>query len=128
MNEIIGAVKDDTWKVMIVDHYTISLLSNVCKISEITKQNITSTYNARVYCLSNGTRITKQFNIIIIVVESLEKSRQPFPNLAAVYFMCPSEKSIQLFIEDFEKGKKYMFAHVFTTSRTFDIAALHMED
>jgi hypothetical protein len=52
------------------------------------------------------------------VVERIDKPREPLPSLDAIYFLTPSEKSIDGLIADF-KGKKPQYAsvHLYTTSR-----------
>jgi len=51
----------------------------------------------------------------IALVESLEKERQPFPDLEAVYIMDSAEASVRSLVKDFtgEAGPLYKRAHVF---------------
>jgi syntaxin-binding protein 1 len=43
----------------------------------------------------------------ITIVESLEKKRAPFPDMAAIYVLEPSAKSVQLLVEDFHTKPLY---------------------
>jgi syntaxin-binding protein 1 len=60
------------------------------------------------------------------VVEPLEKRRQPYPTLEAVYLMAPTADGIQRIIDDFTRGKfnpdgrLYAAAHLFFTSSLDD--------
>jgi len=57
----------------------------------------------------------------VTIVESLEKARQPLPELEAVYFVMPTEESVNLIIQDFTKPRpQYSGAHLFFTSRLPD--------
>eukprot|EP00013_Stygamoeba_regulata_P018891 CAMPEP_0177655338 /NCGR_PEP_ID=MMETSP0447-20121125/14904_1 /TAXON_ID=0 /ORGANISM="Stygamoeba regulata, Strain BSH-02190019" /LENGTH=541 /DNA_ID=CAMNT_0019159231 /DNA_START=187 /DNA_END=1812 /DNA_ORIENTATION=+ len=55
----------------------------------------------------------------VTIVEPIEKRRQPFPNLEAVYFLSPSIDSIAALNADFdpEAPVQYAAAHIFLTSR-----------
>ncbi len=52
---------------------------------------------------------------LIVVVETLERRREPMPNMEAIYFITPSEESITLLMNDFKKGSLYKAAHVYVT-------------
>lgn len=60
------------------------------------------------------------------MVEQLEKRRQPYPSLDAIYFCDPSEASIQKIISDFSPKKSsketglYQSIHLFFTSQLDD--------
>eukprot|EP01113_Clastostelium_recurvatum_P022373 TRINITY_DN2667_c0_g1_i1.p1 TRINITY_DN2667_c0_g1~~TRINITY_DN2667_c0_g1_i1.p1 ORF type:complete len:620 (-),score=203.59 TRINITY_DN2667_c0_g1_i1:32-1732(-) len=58
----------------------------------------------------------------VTVVEKIDIMRQPLPNLEAIYFITPTVESIDLFINDFKKKDKPMYAaaHLFFTSRLPD--------
>jgi syntaxin-binding protein 1 len=61
--------------------------------------------------------------LMSLVVESIEKRRQPYPQLEAIYFLSPTEDSIERFIEDFtgtgiKNPIKYAAAHLYFTSGT----------
>jgi hypothetical protein len=46
-------------------------------------------------------------------VESLEKKRQPFPEMDVIYFLSPRPESVDLVVEDFKKGACYGNVHLF---------------
>ena len=51
------------------------------------------------------------------MVETIEKKRQPFPNLEAIYLLTPDADSVAMMIEDFTvKGNMYAAAHLFFTN------------
>ena len=52
---------------------------------------------------------------MIVVVETLERRREPMPNMEAIYFITPSEESITLLMNDFKKGSLYKAAHVYVS-------------
>lgn len=87
---MLGNLPEKGWKVLIVDKYTLSVISAACKISDLMQKNIT-------------------------VVESLEKKRQPFPQMEAVYFIAPVEESAKLILDDIDK-KRYGTFHLFFSS------------
>ncbi|XP_072919520.1 syntaxin-binding protein 3 isoform X1 [Hemitrygon akajei] len=78
------------WKILILDHYTTRLLSSCCKVSTLMAEKIT-------------------------VVEDLHKIREPVPNMKAIYFITPTEKSVDALINDFRKQNKYKAAYVYFT-------------
>jgi len=51
----------------------------------------------------------------ITLVETLEKKREPMPNMEAIYFITPSEESIDILLSDFKSGSLYKAAHVYVT-------------
>src|SRR5690242_15205737 len=52
------------------------------------------------------------------VVEKIDISRQPLPNMEAIYFLSPTDESINLLIQDFknEKSPQYRAVHLFFTT------------
>lgn len=51
------------------------------------------------------------------MVENIEKKRQPYPSLEAIYFLTPCRESIYRLVDDFStKPPTYKAAHVFFTS------------
>ncbi|CAM6098412.1 unnamed protein product [Calypogeia fissa] len=82
-----------SWKVLILDHVTIKVISKICKMGDIFEEGIS-------------------------VVEDLSKRRQPMRTLEAVYFLHPTRESVALFMEDMAaKPPLYKKAHVFFSTQ-----------
>ncbi|CAG8739933.1 458_t:CDS:2, partial [Cetraspora pellucida] len=95
---ILNAVKSVNvpggWKVVVVDDYSLKVIESTCKTFDILEEKVT-------------------------LVENLQKTRQPYPNLEAVYIITPSQSSVDKVIEDFTKQKSsplYAGAHLFFIS------------
>uniref|UniRef100_A0A8B9I0Y5 Syntaxin binding protein 3 n=1 Tax=Astyanax mexicanus TaxID=7994 RepID=A0A8B9I0Y5_ASTMX len=71
-------------------HFTTRLLSSCCKMSDLMAEGIT-------------------------IVEDLFKSREPVLEMKAVYFMSPTTKCVDAFINDFKLKPKYKAAYVYFT-------------
>lgn len=82
--------KSEVWKILILDDFTTKLLTSCCKMSDLMSEGIT-------------------------IVEDLHKSREPVPEMKAIYFMSPTVKCVDAFIDDFKLKPKYKAAYVYFT-------------
>ncbi|KAJ1555099.1 vacuolar sorting protein VPS33/slp1, partial [Nowakowskiella sp. JEL0078] len=88
------------WKILVVDAEALKIINSVCRMSDILNENVKS-------------------------VEDITRRRQPYPENEAIYFVGPSNDSIQLIIDDFKNAKPlYVGVHIFCTAalpdRLFD--------
>ncbi|OQU84879.1 hypothetical protein SORBI_3004G136300 [Sorghum bicolor] len=61
-----------TWKVLIMDKFTVKIMSYACKMADITEEGVS-------------------------LVEDLYKRRQPLPSLDAIYFIQPTKEKAYVF-------------------------------
>ncbi|CAB4431521.1 unnamed protein product [Rhizophagus irregularis] len=90
------------WKVVVVDEASLKIIESACKMFDILEEKVT-------------------------LVENLEKPRQAYQSLDAVYIITPTFESINKVIEDRKNGPLYAGVHLFFTSRPDD-RLLHMVD
>ncbi|XP_020113316.1 SNARE-interacting protein KEULE-like isoform X2 [Ananas comosus] len=96
LNEMLQSakVKDSkaTWKVLIMDKFTVKVMSYSCKMSDITDEGIS-------------------------LVEDLYKRRQPLPSMDAIYFLQPLKENVIMFLSDMSgRVPLYRKAYVFFSS------------
>jgi len=93
------SVGEEGWKVLLVDKTSMRIISTCCRMYDVMEKGIT-------------------------VVENVNIERQPLSKLEAIYFLSPSEESVNALINDFdpEKKKKLMYqaVHLFFTTRVPD--------
>ncbi|KAI9300245.1 Sec1-like protein [Cunninghamella echinulata] len=81
------------WKIVIVDSKSKEIINAACKMYDILEENVT-------------------------LIENIEKPRQPYPTLDAIYFLTPCRESVLRLIDDFSTHKEplYNAAHLYFTS------------
>eukprot|EP00123_Amoebidium_parasiticum_P017053 comp23690_c0_seq1/m.40673 comp23690_c0_seq1/g.40673 ORF comp23690_c0_seq1/g.40673 comp23690_c0_seq1/m.40673 type:complete len:608 (-) comp23690_c0_seq1:409-2232(-) len=89
---VTGGGKDESqWKVLVVDHEAMRIMNSSVRMFDVTDAGVT-------------------------IVENLAQKRQPLRSFEAIYFVGPTEDSIEKIVKDFEPGRvRYKAAHIFTT-------------
>jgi len=98
LKDMLQSVKSKGWKILVLDRKTSKILSAACRMFDLMEEGVS-------------------------VVEDIEKSRQPFPQLEAVYFLSPTHDNITNLKNDFNDPNKpkYAAAHIFFSSHLSDI-------
>lgn len=88
----LGSSSSD-WSVLIVDERALRIIGSCLRMFDVMEENI-------------------------VVIENLKMKRQPFPTFPGIYFVTPTEESVNHIIEDFSTPGKtvYKSAHIFFTS------------
>jgi syntaxin-binding protein 1 len=101
LDVMLGSLRadDNTWRVLLVDKQSMKIISACCRLFNVMEKGVA-------------------------VVEDVMINRQYLPNLEAIYFLTPTEDSVNALIRDFDPSvkKKTMYSdvHVFFTSRLPD--------
>ncbi|KAG5518740.1 hypothetical protein PMAC_002709 [Pneumocystis sp. 'macacae'] len=81
-----------TWKIVIVDNESSTIINNVMSLNDFLEENVTS-------------------------VEFVEQKREPNPALEAIYFVTPKMDTIKCILHDISnKEQMYIAVHLFFTS------------
>lgn len=100
------------WKVLIVDVLSMRIISAACRMYDIIDEGVTC------MMILYPILVPNFFKKTTLVVEKIDIPRQPLPQMEAIYFLSPTEKSIDDLISDFEnlKEPQYATVHLFFTS------------
>ncbi|KAJ8449356.1 hypothetical protein Cgig2_002488 [Carnegiea gigantea] len=96
LNEMLRSGKtgdsNSSWKVLIMDRFTVKIMSYACKMADITDAGVS-------------------------LVEDIYKRRQPLPTMDAVYYIQPTKENVIMFMSDMSgKSPLYKKASVFFSS------------
>lgn len=84
-----GTISQKAYIALIVDTHTLRIVSGACRQYDILERGVT-------------------------VVEQIEKSRQPLSDLDAVYFVSPTDQSVEMLLKDHKsQSALYRYSHVF---------------
>ncbi|KAI9243576.1 Sec1-like protein [Sporodiniella umbellata] len=83
------------WKIIVVDSKSSQIINAACRMYDILEENVT-------------------------LVENIERKRQPYPSLEAIYILTPCLDSICRLVDDFSIQPMYKAAHVHFTSNLSD--------
>ena len=61
---------------------------------------------------------------LFVVVENIEKKREPLLSISGVYFITPTDRSVQRLVDDWKVRPQYKTAHVFFTSK---LSPIHLQ-
>jgi syntaxin-binding protein 1 len=104
MTEMIRSVEPvSKWKLLVADVKGLRILDSTFKSFEILEENVT------------GKSLSLK-----AAIENLTKKRQAFPSIEAIYFISPTEETLNRVIDDFSGARpQYAAAHIFFISSTF---------
>ncbi|XVF10755.1 hypothetical protein REPUB_Repub07fG0210200 [Reevesia pubescens] len=92
-----------TWKVLIMDKVTVKIMSNSCKMADITAEGVS-------------------------LVEDIYRRRQPLPSMDAIYFIQPTKENVIMFLSDMSgKTPLYKKAFVYFSSSISRELAAHIK-
>eukprot|EP00054_Salpingoeca_dolichothecata_P027422 m.201268 g.201268 ORF g.201268 m.201268 type:complete len:617 (+) comp25959_c0_seq3:51-1901(+) len=81
-----------TWKVLIVDSFTLQIIQSCCSQNELTAHDVA-------------------------VVENIDRQRQPMQGLEAIYFLQPTKENVNTIISDCNfEDEMYQAAHLYFTA------------
>ncbi|KAI8325467.1 Sec1-like protein [Martensiomyces pterosporus] len=94
--DAIAAIKTSSrWRVVVVDRPSLKIISSVLKMPAVLDQNV-------------------------VAVQLITRSRQPYPDMDAIYILVPCADSISRVINDFSHGQaaqdreqRHMYAHAY---------------
>lgn len=108
------------WRVLVVDKLSMRMVSACTKMHDLSAEAITC--KCRHLQLLWVTQ-TMTHSFLLLVVEDINKKREPLQTMEAVYLITPCEESVRGLIRDFESPTRplYKAAHVFFTEGTFSL-------
>ena len=102
---------DNTLRSLTVNRITSDLIEGtISEVSDSFLIIIVDDFSAKI--LSNYMTMTQVLNQGVFSVESLFKPRHEFPNYHALYFISPTERSIQVLAEDFKSTSKPKYSRI----------------
>ena len=102
---------DNTLRSLTVNRITSDLIEGtISEVSDSFLIIIVDDFSAKI--LSNYMTMTQVLNQGVFSVESLFKPRHEFPNYHALYFISPTERSIQVLAEDFKNTSKPKYSRI----------------